>query len=63
MAVYRAVKSCQYDNTDKKMRLSAAVLEALSGNRTMKAAAAMHDVSFLYTLHMYLGIRLCEFPV
>ena len=45
-AVNRAVQSCQYDNPDKKLRLSSAVLEALSGQKTMKAAAAQHDVSY-----------------
>ena len=43
-AVWGAVQGCQYDDPQKKERLCSAVMEALSGRKTMKAAAAMHEV-------------------
>jgi hypothetical protein len=43
-AVWSAVQGCQYDDPMKKERLCSAVMEALSGTKTMKAAAATHEV-------------------
>uniref|UniRef100_A0A914XFP5 HTH psq-type domain-containing protein n=1 Tax=Plectus sambesii TaxID=2011161 RepID=A0A914XFP5_9BILA len=51
-AVWGAVQGCQYDDPQKKERLCSAVMEALSGRKTMKAAAAMHEVPFT-TLQTY----------
>ncbi len=44
-AVWGAVQGCQYDDPLKKERLCSAVMEALSGQKTMKAAAATHEVN------------------
>lgn len=40
-----SVAHCHYDDASKRERLGNAVLEALSGQKTMKAAATAHGVN------------------
>ena len=51
-AVLDAVNNCKYGNDHKKSQLAQAVLEAVGGKQTMKAAALMYDVPFT-TLQTY----------
>uniref|UniRef100_A0A0R3RSZ5 HTH psq-type domain-containing protein n=1 Tax=Elaeophora elaphi TaxID=1147741 RepID=A0A0R3RSZ5_9BILA len=51
-AVRMSVAHCHYDDSSKRERLGNAVFEALSGQKTMKAAATAHEVPFT-TLQTY----------
>uniref|UniRef100_A0A915Q6M1 Uncharacterized protein n=1 Tax=Setaria digitata TaxID=48799 RepID=A0A915Q6M1_9BILA len=51
-AVRISVAHCHYDDPSKRERLGNAVFEALSGQKTMKAAATLHEVPFT-TLQTY----------
>ncbi|KAM3725627.1 Vacuolar membrane protease [Dirofilaria immitis] len=51
-AVRTSVAHCHYDDPSKRERLGNAVFEALSGQKTMKAAATTHEVPFT-TLQTY----------
>ncbi|VDM45982.1 unnamed protein product [Toxocara canis] len=44
--VWNAVSSCQYDDPEKKERLCTAVMDALSGEKTLKASSFFHGVPF-----------------
>ncbi|CAG9538886.1 unnamed protein product [Cercopithifilaria johnstoni] len=51
-AIRTSVAHCHYDDPCKRERLGNAVFEALSGQKTMKAAASAHEVPFT-TLQTY----------